>query len=69
MLANLLADEDPMASDTPVIKNDAESTDTVTASEALPDNADDARLKDIYRRISRGDTSVVSDVYWLQLLD
>lgn len=59
-----------MASDTPpTVRNGAKETENVTAPKTLHDDAEDARMKDIYRRISRGDTSVVSDVYWLQLLD
>ena len=33
------------------------------------DNRTDLRLDEIYRRVSKGDTSVVSEVYWLQMFD
>lgn len=53
---------------------DKPTADTTPSDQQGPSNANeqkpaDPRLEEIYRRIAKGDTSVVSEVYWIQMLD
>jgi hypothetical protein len=43
-------------------------SDKEVAENSLP-SAAERRLAEVLRRVAAGDTSVVSEVYWLQMLD
>jgi hypothetical protein len=45
-----------------------ESPDKPAEEDVSPSDAE-RRLAEILRRVAAGDTSVVSEVYWLQMLD
>jgi hypothetical protein len=49
-------------------ENPLEDSDKEVAEE-LPLSEAERRLAEVMRRVAAGDTSAVSEVYWLQMLD
>jgi hypothetical protein len=49
-------------------ENPLEAPDNQAAEDVPPSEAE-RRLAEVLRRVAAGDTSVVSEVYWLQMFD